>query len=240
MSALALTQLDKDRLPRHIAIIMDGNGRWAKDKGEDRLFGHYHGVESVRDIVEGAAELGIEYLTLYAFSTENWDRSKEEVGYLMNLFTKMIDEYLKVALEKKIRIIHLGRKDRINTTLKNKIIKAEELTNKFNKNYLCVALDYGGRDEIIRAIKKISSSKFQVSNLIINNFNNFLDSKDLPNPDPDLIIRTSGEMRISGFLIWQAAYAEYIFFKKYLPDFTDLDLVKCLKEYSKRQRRFGK
>jgi len=228
------------RLPKHIAIIPDGNRRWAKEKGLPTLVGHRKGFEALKKIIEKTFDLGITTITVWGFSTENWDRSKEEVGYLMNLFTKMIDEYLKVALEKKIRIIHLGRKDRINTTLKNKIIKAEELTNKFNKNYLCVALDYGGRDEIIRAIKKISSSKFQVSNLIINNFNNFLDSKDLPNPDPDLIIRTSGEMRISGFLIWQAAYAEYIFFKKYLPDFTDLDLVKCLKEYSKRQRRFGK
>ena len=159
----------------------------------------------------------------------------------MKLYEIMLNKYFKEALREEVRIIHLGRKDRINNSLKNKIIDIEERTKKFDKFYLCIALDYGGRDEIIRAISKLNlpagEKKSKVSE---NNFNQFLDTKNLPFPNPDLIIRTSGEIRTSGFLTWQSAYSEYIFEKKYLPDYSESDFEKTILDFSNRQRRFGK
>lgn len=220
-------------IPTHVAIILDGNRRWAKERGLPTFEGHRQGFERFKNIVKIAREKGVKILTLWAFSTENWKRSKEEVSYLMKLYEKIIDSYLSEAKKNQTRLIHIGRKDRINDILRQKLIKAEEETKNYQKNYLALALDYGGRDEIIRAIKK-------ARNLNSNNFEQFLDTKDLPQQDVDLVIRTSGEKRTSGFLIWQAAYAEYIFYPKYLPDFTPADFDKCLEEYSQRQRRYGK
>jgi len=220
-------------IPNHIAIIPDGNRRWAKEKGLPTFEGHKKGFEALINIGKKTRELGIKILTVWAFSTENWKRSKEEISYLMNLYEIMLDKYLTEALREKIRIIHLGRKDRINKTLKNKIINIEEKTKNFTQYYLCIGLDYGGRDEIVRAIKKSS-------NLSEDNFNQFLDTKDLPYPNPDLIIRTGGEKRLSGFLLWQCQYSELVFIDKYLPDFNNDDFEKIINDFSKRQRRFGK
>lgn len=220
-------------IPNHVAIIPDGNRRWAKERGLPTFEGHRKGFQALINIGKKARELGIKILTVWAFSTENWKRSSEEVSYLMNLYEMMLEKYLKEALKEKIRIIHLGRKDRINKTLKNKIINIEEKTKNFTRYYLCIGLDYGGRDEIVRAIKKSS-------NLSEDNFNQFLDTKDLPYPNPDLIIRTGGEQRLSGFLLWQSQYSELIFVDKYLPDYSIDDFENNIIEFSKRQRKFGK
>jgi undecaprenyl diphosphate synthase len=231
--------MENKRIIHHIVIIPDGNRRWAREKNLPTFYGHKRGFDQAIELSKKTRELGIKILTFWAFSTENWQRTKEEVNYLMQLYEQMIDKNLKLALKEKIKIVHLGRKDRIDKKLREKIFNAEEKTKNFNKYYLAIALDYGGRDEIVRAIEKI---KNQNINKTINEdlFPQFLDTKDLPYPEPDLIIRTSGEYRTSGFMIWQAAYSEWIFHPKYFPDFTPKDLVWCVNEYFKRQRRFGK
>ncbi|MBI4008682.1 di-trans,poly-cis-decaprenylcistransferase [Candidatus Roizmanbacteria bacterium] len=240
-------------VPKHVAIILDGNRRWAREKGLPTFEGHRRGFNAVVKIGEKARELGIKIVTLWFFSTENFDRSEEEKGYLWKLFEEGIKSNLKTALKEQIRIIHIGRKDRIPKRLKDKIIEVEKKTKDFNKYYLVIALDYGGKDDILRGINKFRENfKFQISrqsrgssktaNFKLNEqiFSQFLDTKDLPQSDVDLVIRTGGEVRTSGFMIWQAAYAEYIFVKKYLPDFTPQDFENCIKEYQRRQRRFGK
>ena len=237
-------------IPNHVAIILDGNRRWAREKGLPTFEGHRRGLNQVIKIGKKARQLGIKILTVWAFSTENWDRTVEEKAYLMKLFEHTIKLYLKKALNEQIRIIHLGRKDRISKRLKEKIVEAEKKTKKFSKYYFCIALDYGGRDDVLRAAQQVQSSKFppslklrrtsKIQSLTEEKFNKYLDTKDLPQSDIDLVIRTGGEIRTSGFMIWQAAYAEYIFVKKYMPDFTPEDFEKCIKEYSIRQRRFGK
>jgi undecaprenyl diphosphate synthase len=224
----------------HIAVIPDGNRRWAKEQGLPTFEGHRCGFDQASQLIKKARDLGIRIFTLWAFSTENWQRSTEEVNYLMNLYEIMIDKNLAEALKNNTRIIHIGRKDRLNENLKKKIINAEEKTKNLNQYFLVIALDYGGRDEVIRAMKKVQSSNVKVQNLNEKIFEQFLDTKDLPQPNPDLIIRTSGEQRMSGLMIWQAAYAEYIFSNKYFPDFTPDDLEKCLEEFNHRQRRFGR
>lgn len=232
-------------IPVHVAIIPDGNRRWAKERGLSSFEGHRRGFEQIVKIAKKAREMGIKILTLWAFSTENWNRTKEEVSYLMKLYEIMLDKNLQEALKDEARLIHLGRKDRLSRILKEKIINAEEKTKKNSKYFLNIALDYGGRNEIMRAFQR-ASSKFnpdvtsgQSSKLNEEDFNNFLDTKDLPQQDIDLIIRTSGEKRASGFMMWQATYAEYIFYNKYMPDFTPHDFETCISEYQKRQRRFG-
>ena len=220
-------------IPNHVAIIPDGNRRWAKERGLPTFEGHRKGFQTLVNIAKKSRELGIKILTVWAFSTENWKRSSGEIDYLMNLYDIMLEKYFKEALKEKIRVIHLGRKDRINKTLKNKIINIEEKTKNFTQHYLCIGLDYGGGDEIIRATKKRS-------NLSEVNFSQFLDTKDLPYPNPDLIIRTGGEQRLSGFLLWQSQYSELMFIKKYLPDFGPEDFEKCISSFVIRQRRFGK
>jgi undecaprenyl diphosphate synthase len=230
----------KIKPPNHIAIIPDGNRRWARKRGLSVFEGHRRGFERGTEIVKKAREMNIKILTFWAFSTENWNRSKEEVNDLMKLYQIMIEKNLKQALKEKSRIIHLGRKDRIDGDLRKKIINAEEKTKNFNKYYFCLALDYGGRDEVVRAIKKISDAKNSKLNIDEETFNQFLDTKILPHPNVDLVIRTSGEQRSSGFMIWQTTYSEYIFYEKYFPDFSAEDLEKCIKEYQKRRRRFGK
>ncbi|PIV09351.1 di-trans,poly-cis-decaprenylcistransferase [Candidatus Roizmanbacteria bacterium CG02_land_8_20_14_3_00_36_15] len=227
-------------LPNHVAIIPDGNRRWAKERGLPTLVGHQKGFQKAIDIGKKARQMGIKILTLWAFSTENWQRSKEEVGYLMGIYKRLIDKYLKEALKEQMRIVHLGRKDRIDDVLRKKIDAAEEKTKNFNKYYLAIALDYGGRDEVLRCAQQIQSSKFKGQNLTKKVFENFLDTKDLPYPNPDLIIRPGGENRLSGFMLWQSEYAELMFIKKYFPDFTPADFEECVKKYMGRQRRFGK
>lgn len=222
----------------HVALIPDGNRRWAKERGLPTFEGHRRGFDAVKKIGKKARELEIPVFTVWAFSTENWKRDKKEVDYLMGIYEKWIFDYVKTALKDGIRIIHLGRKDRIPKTLKNRIVDAEEKTKHFTKYYLAVALDYGGRDEVLRAAQQIQKAKIKIQKE--EEIDKYLYTKNLPYADPDLVIRTSGEQRISGFLIWQAAYAEYIFVKKHLPDFTEKDFEDCVLEYMKRYRRFGR
>ncbi len=227
-------------IPNHVAIIPDGNRRWAKEKGLVTLEGHKKGYQRAIEIGKRARKMGIKVMTFWAFSTENWERTKKEVSYLMNIYKLLVDQYLKEALKEEIKIIHLGRKDRINKTLRKKISDAEEKTKHFNKYYLAIALDYGGRDEVLRAAEKIRNSKFEIRNLTEQSFAQLLDTKDLPYPNPDLIIRPGGESRLSGFMLWQSQYSEFVFIKKNFPDFTPDDFEACIKEYMDRQRRFGR
>lgn len=222
----------------HVAIIPDGNRRWAKERGLHTVEGHRRGFEAMKKIAKRLRERGVQTLTVWAFSTENWKRSQEEVSHLMRIYEIWFKDNLKAALKDKARIIHLGRKDRINASLARVIENVEEKTKHFDTYYLGIALDYGGRDEIVRALNKIQDSKSKIRNE--DDFEQFLDTKDLPHPHPDIVIRTSGEYRTSGFMTWQSAYSEYVFSSKYLPDFTPKDLDVCLDEYLQRQRRFGK
>ncbi|KKR24737.1 MAG: Isoprenyl transferase [Candidatus Levybacteria bacterium GW2011_GWB1_39_7] len=227
-------------IPNHLAIIPDGNRRWAKEKNLPTFDGHRKGFDAAVEITRYARKLGIHTFTLWAFSTENWKRTKEEVGYLMRLYAEMIDRYLKEAIEDEVRIIHLGRADRVPDYLLKKIRNAEEKTKEFQRNILNLAFDYGGRDEILRAIKAADESDFNFNELNEENFANFLDTAGQPHPSPDLIIRTSGELRTSGLLMWQGAYSELIFLNKYFPDIKTEDIDLAVEEYSRRQRRFGK
>lgn len=227
-------------IPNHIAIIPDGNRRWAREHNLPTFEGHRRGFDVAVKIGRKIRSMGVNTLTMWTFSTENWNRSKEEVSYLMKMYVLFIDKNLKEAMKEKIRIVHLGRKDRISKKLLEKIQNSEEKTKNFKNYILNIALDYGGRDEIIRAINKISNFKFQISNLLEDNFNKFLDTANQPYPNPDLIIRTSGEWRTSGLMIWQAAYAEYVFLQKHFPDLNEKDIELAIERYSARQRRFGK
>lgn len=225
-------------IPVHLAIIPDGNRRWAKSKGLPTFEGHRKGFEAISKIAEKARELGVRVFTVWAFSTENWNRAKSEVSYLMKIYEEWVRKNTEKAVKDKVRLIHIGRKDRIPQSLRRALENAEKKTQKFGKNFLVLALDYGGRDEIFRAFQKAKSLKKNITSE--NDIAGLLDTKDLPHPYPDLVIRTSGEQRISGFMSWQTAYSEFIFVKKHLPDFTPKDLELCFEEFSRRQRRYGK
>lgn len=227
-------------IPSHIAIIPDGNRRWAKSHGLPSLEGHRRGFDVAIKIGRKIRSLGIHTMTMWAFSTENWNRTEEEVSYLMKMYETFIEKNLRQALKEKIRIIHLGRKDRISKKLLERIQNSEEKTKDFKNYILNIALDYGGRDEVVRAIRKMENQKSEIKNLSEDNFDQFLDTANQPYPNPDLIIRTSGEQRTSGLMIWQAAYAEYIFLKKHFPDIKNEDIQSAVEGYSARQRRFGK
>lgn len=220
---------------KHLALIPDGNRRWAKSKNLPTFRGHEKGFERAREILDRARELRIKVFTVWAFSTENWKRSKNEVAYLMRIYERWINKNLPESIKTQTRIIHIGRKDRIPKSLREKIGEAEGKTKKFKKHFFVVALDYGGRDEVLRAIPESKKNKLEEKD-----FSKLLDTKNIPYPNPDLVIRTSGEMRTSGFMIWQTAYSEWIFYPKFLPDFTVKDLDECLQIYVQRQRRFGK
>lgn len=220
---------------KHIALIPDGNRRWAKEHGLPTLEGHRRGFDAVMKIAKHLRKLKVQTFTVWAFSTENWSRSKEEVGYLMGIYEQWIDLNLKTAIKDKARIVHLGRKDRIPERLRKKLEVAEKKTQEFDSFYLCIALDYGGKDEVARAVQKLTGGSVDEGSI-----EKHLDTAVLPYPNPDMIIRTSGEQRTSGFMIWQSAYAEYFFVPQYLPDFTVKDLDACIKEYGERQRRFGR
>ncbi len=237
-----LEKIDKGSLPRHIAIIMDGNGRWAKEKGEDRLFGHYHGVESVRNIVEGCAELGIEYLTLYAFSTENWDRPEYEVAGLMELLVSTIRKEVETLNKNKIRLHVIGDMSMFPDFAKNELNEALEITKANTGLNLVMALSYSGRWELAHAAKEIAR-EVKEGNLNVEDINQktvqqFLCTANFP--DPELMIRTSGEFRISNFLLYQLAYAELYFTNVRWPDFRKENLYKAIVDFQGRERRFGK
>lgn len=225
--------MDKN-IPNHIAIIMDGNGRWAKKRGLARSFGHIEGAKSLRKIIEHSAKIGVKYLTVYAFSTENWKRATEEVSILMNLFAKYIKNERKTLEKNNIRFFVSGRKDNVSKKLLEEIENLEELTKNNDRMTLNIAFNYGGRNEIIDGINKILEEKLEkidetaFGKYLYNNF-----------PDPDLVIRTSGEMRISNFLLWQLAYSEIYVTDVLWPDFNEEELEKAIKNYNQRDRRFG-
>ncbi len=241
MSSL-LEKIDKDRLPKHIAIIMDGNGRWAKEKGEDRLFGHYHGVESVRNIVEGCAELGVGYLTLYAFSTENWDRPEYEVVGLMELLVSTIRKEVESLNKNNIRLHVIGDMSMLPEYARNELNEALEITRENTGLNLVMALSYSGRWELLNAVKNIAfevkQGRLQVEQINQDTLQHFLCTSEFP--DPELMIRTSGEYRISNFLLYQLAYAELYFTNVRWPDFRKENLYEAIADYQHRERRFGK
>jgi undecaprenyl diphosphate synthase len=220
-------------VPKHIALIADGNRRWAQKRNLPAFEGHRRGFENIKALSKKAKQLGVHVITFWVFSTENWKRAKDEVGYLMNLAEKVIDSQIKDAIVEETRIVHIGRKDRLPEGLRIKMEKAEEDTKMFSKYYFVIALDYGGQDEIQRAVRKMKDVKLE-------KIDDYLDTHILPFPNPDLIIRTSGEMRLSGFMTWQSAYSEYLFSPLFFPDFGPEALEKALTEYGERQRRFGK
>jgi undecaprenyl diphosphate synthase len=233
--------IDKNNIPRHIAVIMDGNGRWAKQQGQDRLFGHASGVESVRSTIKSAREFGVEYLTLYAFSTENWNRPKEEVDALMDLLVQSIANEVDELDENNIRLITIGDESKLPEDCQKSLMWAKEKTKNNKDLTLILALNYSARWEIIRALKEIAEEieNHQLKAVEINEeiFERFLSTKDIP--DPELLIRTSGENRISNFLLWQIAYTEFHFTDVYWPEFRREHFMQALLDYQNRERRFG-
>jgi undecaprenyl diphosphate synthase len=226
------------RVPRHLAIIMDGNGRWALARGLPRLAGHRAGTENLRQVIEACGEFGIEYLTIYAFSTENWGRPMEEVQGLMRILEDVIDRELPELHEKGVQLRHIGNLDQLDPDLRQKVLDAIELTKDNDKLVLNVAFNYGGRDEIVYAIQRMIAEGVQPEEVTDELVSQYLYTAGVP--DPDLIIRTSGELRGSNFLIWQGAYAEWYFTPTFWPNFGRDELRKALEEYSKRERRYGK
>jgi undecaprenyl diphosphate synthase len=237
-----LDRIDKSRLPRHIAVIMDGNGRWAKEKGQDRLYGHFHGVESVRNIVEGCAELGIGYLTLYAFSTENWDRPEYEVTGLMELLVDTIRKEVPVLNKNNIRLHVIGDTAMLPANAQAELQEALEETSHNTGLNLVMALSYSSRWELAHAVKLIAQDvkegKLQPADISQDTLPKYLTTRDIP--DPELMIRTSGEYRISNFLLYQLAYAELYFTDTCWPDFRKENLYAAIIDYQGRERRFGK
>lgn len=237
-----LEKIDKGRLPAHIAIIMDGNGRWAQERGEDRLFGHLHGVESVRDVVEGAAELGVGYLTLYAFSTENWDRPADEVSGLMELLIDTIRKEVPTLNKNNIRLHVIGDVDMLPVNARRELQEAIQETSANSGLNLIMALSYSSRWEMTRAIKNIAADakagKIDPESITQETIRHYLATKDYP--DPELMIRTSGEFRISNFLLYQLAYTELYFTETLWPDFRKENLYAAIVDFQQRERRFGK
>jgi len=224
--------------PRHVAIIMDGNGRWAKKRGLPRLVGHNAGGDNIRPVAKVFDEYGVEYLTLYMFSTENWNRPRIEVAGLLGLLAKKIDRETRAFHQENIRLLHLGRLDRLSQALRKKVQAAMELTKNNTGLTVCLAFDYGGRDEIVQAARRIASAGITDDNIDEPVFARYLYNPDVP--DPDLVIRTGGESRLSNFLLWQTAYSELYFTPVLWPDFGAKDVEEALSEYKRRQRRFGK
>ena len=233
-------QVDKTRIPAHIAIIMDGNGRWAKQRGQARSFGHQAGAETVHVIAEEAARLGVKYLTLYTFSTENWKRPKDEVDAIMDLFEKYLDE-VRDFIEENIRVRFIGDRTRLSENLQKKMASVEEDSKDFDSMTLVLAINYGGRDEICHAAKtlaqQVKEGKLEPEDITMDMIERNLYTEEIP--PVDLVIRPSGEQRLSNFMIWQAAYAEFYYTNILWPDFKGSDLDKAVIAYSERNRRFG-
>lgn len=226
-------------IPHHVAIICDGNRRWARARNLPNFMGHSKGFDVTPQLARAARFYGVHTLSFWAFSTENWDRSPAEIKFLMQKYEWFVSRHVAEAKKEQVRLIHLGRKDRLPTTLVQKIVKAEAETKHFTKYVLNIALDYGGRDEIVRAVKKIAQKQEIINNLDEKNFNQFLDTHDQPYPYPDLLIRLSGEQRTSGMFCWQGAYEEIYWLPKHFPDFSAEELRQALLDFSRRRRRFG-
>ena len=229
------------KIPTHVAIIMDGNGRWAKKRNMPRVKGHYEGMQTVKKITKYASKLGIQYLTLYAFSTENWARPKEEVSYLMDLPEKMFTSFMPELMENNVKVEVIGVVEKLPENTRKAVEDAVEQTKNNTGLKLIFALNYGSKDEIVTAVKRIAqgaaNNEYKVEEIDEQLISDNLFTKDTP--DPDLLIRTSGEQRISNFLLWQIAYSEFIFTKVAWPDFVEEEFYKALLEYQSRDRRFG-
>ncbi len=234
--------IDFNNLPRHIAVIMDGNGRWAKKKGAMRIFGHRNAVEAVRDVTEGCGELGIKYLTLYAFSTENWGRPQAEIDGLMELLVNTLKQEINKLMENQVKLLTIGDVSHLPEDCQNNLQWAIDHTRNNTGLTLVLALSYSGRWEILRAIKNLASDveqgKLKASEINEQVFENFLQTSGIP--DPELLIRTSGELRISNFLLWQIAYSELYITPTFWPDFRKEHLYEAIWSYQQRERRFGK
>ncbi len=230
------------KLPQHIAIIMDGNGRWAKEKGLSRIEGHRQGIETVDQVVTACRELGVRYLTLYAFSMENWNRPRDEIHALMALLKEFLVIKREKLLKNEIRLVSIGDIERLPPEVRSTLLETQEMTKGCDKTVLGLALSYSARDEIIRAINSLLHEKekgaFRDSFISVDQFAEYLDTSGMP--DPDLLIRTGGEYRISNFLLWQSAYAELYFTETPWPDFGRESLLHAIEEYQSRERRFGK
>ena len=233
-----MREIDKTNLPKHIAITMDGNGRWAKTKGKLRVFGHKNGIKAVRDTVEAAAEIGIEFLTLYAFSTENWSRPESEVNALMTLLVTAINKETKTLMDNNIRLNTIGDTESLPSKAKKELAEAIEKTKGNTRMTLVLALSYSGRWDILNAVNEITNMGVVNEKITEEQFQQYLSTKSVP--DPELLIRTSGEYRISNFLLWQIAYSELYFTDTLWPDFRRADLEKAILDYQSRERRFGK
>jgi undecaprenyl diphosphate synthase len=235
-------QIDPSRVPQHIAIIMDGNGRWAQEQGQDRLFGHFHGVQSVRDIVEGCAEIGVKYLTLYAFSTENWDRPEKEVTGLMELLVETIRKEVPILNGNNIKMHAIGALTMLPPSARQALQEAIDMTAENTGLNLIMALSYSSRWELVDAVKKIATDvkagKLGVEEIGQETLQQYLSTSQFP--DPELMIRTSGEYRISNFLLYQLAYAELYFTQTRWPDFRKENLYEAIVDFQNRERRFGK
>ena len=238
----SIEKIDRGRLPKHVAIIMDGNGRWAKQHGFMRSIGHENGVSTVRKITEIASELGIGYLTLYTFSTENWNRPKDEVDALMNLIVVSIEQQTPDLIKNNVRLTAIGNLDRMPQFARERLNKCMQDTSHCTGLVLCLALSYSSRWEIVEACKKIAS-RVMAGEIAVNDIDDAMVSSALATrnmPDPDLLIRTAGDERISNFLLWQIAYSELYFTGKFWPDFTKEDFCEAIIDYQSRERRFGK
>ena len=235
------SEAEKSTGPRHIAIIMDGNGRWAQSRGRPRLFGHHAGAKRVREIVEACPDLGVKYLTIFAFSTENWKRTQVEVAGLMGLFRRYIAKEARALKDEGVRVRFIGDRVRLDDKLVGLMDELELLTSDNDKVHLTIALNYGGRDEVSRATKRlaqdVAAGRLDPKKVDEETLTKYLDTYVLP--DPDLVIRTSGEARISNFLLWQSAYAEYEFIDTLWPDFSPEIFAGLVQHYGLRERRFG-
>ncbi|MDR0420350.1 MAG: isoprenyl transferase [Prevotellaceae bacterium] len=235
-------RLDKNKIPGHVAVIMDGNGRWAKRQGLKRIFGHRHALHSVRSVVEGAGEIGIKFLTLFAFSTENWNRPKDEIEELMNMLVSALEKELPDLHKNNVRLKTIGNISKMNDKVQEKLKKATIFTAENTGLTLTLALNYGSREEIIECVKCCVQDVIN-NNVRLDEINEMMFSSKLYTnnmPDPELIIRTSGEQRISNFLLWQAAYSEFYFTETFWPDFRKQHLFDAVYDYQQRERRFGK
>lgn len=234
--------IDKRNVPKHIAIIMDGNGRWAKSRGEERTYGHKNAISAVRNAIAACAKADVEYLTLYTFSTENWNRPEDEITTLMTLLSESLIKESDELLSKEIRMHVIGEINQLPELVKEQLMNVVEITKNNSKTNLVLALSYGSQKEILNAVKDIAKDvkegKIELDNINEQMFENYLYTKNIP--PVDLLIRTSGEVRISNFLLWQIAYAELQFLDIYWPDFTENDLFQCILNYQNKERRFGK
>ena len=238
---IVMSTIPKQIIPKHIAVIMDGNGRWAKERDLPRIEGHKNGVESVRTLLEESVRIGVRYITVYAFSSENWSRPQVEVDGLMRLFADNLKNELPTFMKQGIKLLAIGDREKLPEDVVRNLEFCEKETENNDTLTFIIAVSYGGRDEILRAVKKIASDvsnkQSAVSEIDESFFESYLDTSSVP--DPDLLIRTSGEMRISNFLLWQLAYTEIIILSKYWPDFSAKDLRGCIEKFNQRERRYG-